>query len=71
MPNVPVKPAVLSKINWTQVAGVAASVLALWGIEMTPEEQVTVVSAIQIVAGVLTVAFRTWFTKSVTPSSIK
>lgn len=55
-------PAALSKINWTQALAVAASFSAVFGMEMTPAQQVAAVLAIQSAQGVLTFLFRTFMT---------
>lgn len=65
--QVPVKPATQSKINWTQVVAIASTVLALVGFDLDASEQVAVVTAIQVVSNLVTMVFRTWFNKSVTP----
>ena len=67
---VPVKPALESKINWTQVAGIAASVAAIFGLDVDPTTLVAVVVGIQGVVSLVTVIMRTWFNKSVTPASL-
>lgn len=51
-----------SKINWTQYVAVIATVGSLVGIDMTPEQQVSVVVTIQLVANFVTWVLRTFFT---------
>jgi hypothetical protein len=63
----------LSKINWTQAIGILASVLVLTTggkVNIPPEVQVGIATAIQAATGVATWIFKTWFTKTVTPSSV-
>lgn len=72
--TVPVKPATESKINWTNaVSGVAVALTALTGgkFGLTTEQQALVVSVLGVVTPAVTVALRTWFTRSVTPASVK
>ena len=62
----------LSKINWTQVIGLLASVLvfATGGkIDIPLEQQTEVVLAIQALQGLVTWVFKTWFTPTITPAS--
>ena len=70
--NVLVQSGWLSKINWTQVIALVASVLVVvtgGKFNITPEMQLAIVALIQAVQTVLTVVFRTYFTTTVTPSS--
>lgn len=55
----------LSKINWTQIVAFAAMIAAMFGMDLTPETQAAVVSAVVAIQGVLTIIFRTWFTAKV------
>lgn len=69
-----VQPAVQSKINWVQIIGIGASILAvLTGgqINLTPEQIAGTVVAIQTVQGFVTFVMRTWFTTTVTPASMQ
>ena len=68
--TVPVKPAAASKINWTQLAGLAASVAAYFGLNLDPTTLVQVVLGIQAGQSLLTMILKTFFTKTVTPASI-
>lgn len=56
-----------SKINWTQIIGILATVLGLVGIEMTPEQQVTWVAGVQGAQAFVTAIFRTFFNKPAEP----
>lgn len=67
--TVPVEPAVWSKINWAQVLGLGATVATMLGWTVPPDLVPATVVAIQSVVSVATIVLRTWFTKSVTPSS--
>jgi len=58
-------PAALSKINWTQALAVAASLAAVFGLDLTLEQQATAVLAIQGVQSAATIVFRTFMTKKV------
>lgn len=69
--QVPMKSAWLSKINWTQAIGVVAMVgTALNLFDLDPEMQVKVVTAIGIVQGGITWMIKTFFTPTVTPTSV-
>ena len=68
--TVDVKSSWLSKINWTQAVGLLATLLALKGITMSPETQVQVVVGIQAVVAAVTWVFKTFFTSTVTQSSL-
>lgn len=58
-----------SKINWAQIVGIGATVGGIFGIEMTPEQQVEWVVAIQGAQAFFTTIFRTWFNKPVEPTT--
>lgn len=68
--RVEVRSAWLSKVNWTQVVAIGASALAVKGIDMDASTQVAVVMTIQGVQGVATWIFKTFFTSTVSPSSV-
>lgn len=68
---VDVKSAWFSKINWTQAVGLLASVLVIFGINVDPSTQIALVGSIQGVVAVVTWALKTFFTSTVTPSSVK
>ena len=62
-----------SKINWTQVVGMAASALTFASggkLGIPDAEQVEIVLLIQSATAVATWIFKTWFTRTVTPSSV-
>lgn len=70
---VPIKSAWYSKINWTQAAGVAASVATIvtgHNIQLTPEVITGAVTAIQGVTAVATWIMRTWFNGTVSLASL-
>jgi len=67
--EVDVKSAWLSKINWVQVIGVAATMGTAFGVDLPKEELLQIVVGIQAVIGVVTWVMRTWFTTKLTPSS--
>lgn len=67
--TVNVKPATESKINWTQIAGIVASVAAYFGLNLDANQLVEVILGIQAAVAVLTVIFKTFFTKTITPVS--
>lgn len=53
---------VASKINWTSLAGPAASLLAAYGLNLSAEQIISAVIGVQAVQSVFTIIFRTWFT---------
>lgn len=70
--QVDVQSAWASKINWTQAVGIAASALVfLTGgkVNIPVETQVGIVTLIQTGTGIATWIMKTWFTKTITPSS--
>lgn len=70
---VDVKSAWVSKINWTQAVGVAATVVAVVTsnkIAIPAEQQVEIVALIQAAQGIATWVIKTWFTPSVTAGSV-
>ena len=66
---VDVKSAWLSKINWTQAIGVAASIGAVFGLNLDAQTQVAVVAGIQGIVAVVTWILKTFVKPSVTPSA--
>ncbi len=72
---VPVKSGWASKINWTQVAGPGASTIAVllgfFGLNLTADQIIGLVMAIQTIQSVVTWVIRQWFTSSVTASAMK
>lgn len=67
---VPVKSGWFSKISWIQFAGPVASVLAVFGLQLSADQIVALVVAIQAVQSIATWVIRTWFTRSVTKASV-
>ncbi len=67
--EVEVKSAWLSKINWTQVAQIAFSVGALFGLDVPPEEKAAIITAINGIGNVVTIVMKTFFTSTITPAS--
>ncbi len=67
--EVDIKSAWLSKINWVQVASVAASILVVFGINVPPELQAQIAAAITAISAIVTIVMKTWFTTTITPSS--
>lgn len=62
-----INPALLSKINWTQVIAAIATLAAVFGFNFTPETQVMVVSMIALATQFLTVILRTFATAKPAP----
>lgn len=68
---VPVKSAFLSKINWTQVVGPAAAVLAFFGVkDVTADQLAAIIIGIQSLQSVVTVIIKTFYTGTITPQSM-
>lgn len=67
--EVEVKSAFLSKINWTQLISVLASLLIVFGINIPPELQAHLAAAITALSAILTIVMKTWFTTTITPAS--
>src|SRR6266481_2584005 len=62
-----------SKINWTQAVGFASTGMTLafgYKYAIPVDTQLAIVAAIQSAQTVATWVFKTWFTKTVTPSSV-
>ena len=57
--------AALSKINWTQFISFAAMIAAVFGMDISPEMQVQILSGITAIQTVLTIILRTFFTAKV------
>ena len=64
------KSAWMSKINWAQAAGLAATVAAIVGLPLSAEQILGVVAGIQTVVATGTWILKTFFTPTVTPASI-
>lgn len=67
--KVEVKSPWVSKINWTQMLAMAASLATVFGWTVPPDLVPAAVTAITAVQAVATVVMRTWFTKTVTPEA--
>lgn len=67
---VSVKSAWLSKINWTQFVAAAAMLLTLFGIELDATTQAQILAGIIGMQATLTWLWKTFFTSTVTPSSM-
>ncbi len=63
----PVKSAKRSKINWTQIIGIAGMVGSYFGFDLTPEEHSALLLSIGVVTKLVTMIWRTWFNDTVTP----
>ncbi len=71
---VPVRSAWFSKINVTQWISALAVMLTLFSggkLNLDASQQLALVSAIGIITPIITSIFRTFYTKTITPSSIK
>lgn len=55
----------VSKINWTQVIAAVAMLGTVFGLEISTEAQLSIVTGIGLVSQFLTVVFRSWFTQKV------
>ena len=71
--TVDIKSSWLSKTNWTQVVGVAATALSLFTankFSIPAEQQVIIVGVIQGIQSIATWIIKTWFTSTVSPASL-
>jgi hypothetical protein len=55
-------PAILSKINWTQVIAAVATVTTVFGFDISPALQLEIVTGIALATNVVTMIWRTFFT---------
>ena len=68
--KVEVKPWYESKVNWTQIIAVGASIATVFGITVPEDIVPQTVAVITSIQAFLTVVFKVWFTKTVTPQSM-
>lgn len=68
--TVAVSPATNSKINWTQLASILAMAAAYFGLDVSAETLAAIIFGIASAGDVITMVWKTWFTKTVTPESI-
>ena len=66
---VPVQSAYLSKVNWTQLIMLLLTVLTYFGVPIDDATKLQIVSGVVALGTVLTVVWKTFFTKSITPQS--
>lgn len=52
----------LSKINWTNIVAAGATLFSVFGLDVSPEAQVQIVTGIALASQVLSVIFRTFMT---------
>ena len=69
--TVDVAPAFMSKINWVAAATAALALLASFGLEIPEQTKTMILTVIPVVGSILVVILKTWFTTTVTPSSVK
>jgi hypothetical protein len=70
--QVDVQSAWASKINWTQAVAILASALVFMTggkVNIPLDVQVQIVTGITVAQGLITWVMKTWFTKTITPSS--
>jgi len=68
-----VQSAAASKINWANIISAVAMILSyLTGgkVGLTPEQQAALAVTIGLISNLVTVILKTFFTKTVTPSSV-
>lgn len=71
--TVPVQSALASKINWTSIVQIAATLLTVFTggkIGLTADQQAMIVGVIGTIAPLATIAFRTFGTTTITPQSL-
>ena len=62
-----------SKINWAQAVAILSSLLVFGfspSAALTPEQQVAIITVISLLQGAVTWILKTFFTTTVTPSSM-
>lgn len=69
--SVPVVSAWESKINWTQAIAALATVFTLFGINLDAQTQASILGIIAGGSAVTTWVLRTWFTTSLTATSVQ
>lgn len=70
---VSIKSSWYSKINWVQAVSGAAMIATLVSggkFNITPDQQVAIVTTIGVVNGLVTWVLRTWFNGTVSPASL-
>lgn len=68
--TVPVKSAWLSKINWTQGVALVAALGTFFGFDLDAQTQASVLAGIVGAQAAITWALKTFFTNTVTESSL-
>lgn len=66
---VPVQSAFLSKVNWTQVIMLLLTLITWAGVPIDDATKLQIVSGVVAIGTILTIAWKTWFTKSIAPQS--
>jgi hypothetical protein len=66
-----VKSAWASKVNWNSAITLMIAVAALFGYKVSDTDQETIMAAIMAVGSVVAIVLRTFFTKSLTKSSVE
>ena len=69
--TVPVKSSWASKINWTQALAASGMLLTMFGIDLDAKTQADILAGIVGAQAFLTWLMRTFFTSSVTTSSVQ
>lgn len=67
---VEVRPDWKGKTFWTQIIATLAMIATLFGLPISVETQTIILATIIPVVGVLTMVWKRWFTKTVTPQSV-
>ncbi len=63
-------PATSSKINWTQIGGIVASIAAFFGLkDLDPTQIAAVIMGIQAAQSLVTIVIKTFFSKTITTQS--
>jgi len=68
--TVPVKDALTSKINWTQVIQLLFGVLTMAGVVVPDDLKSQILTLILVVGNIITIVMKTWFSASVTAQSV-
>lgn len=68
---VEIKPIWFSKIFWTNVIGIAAMALSVFGgFEISAQTQLDIVAGIVAAQGAISILLKTFFTSTITPTSV-
>jgi peptidoglycan hydrolase-like protein with peptidoglycan-binding domain len=65
---VPVKSAILSKVNWTQALQIILTIVGLF-LPISDDLKLQIIAVANGLGSIITIVIKTWFTSTVTPAS--